>query len=297
MITLFLSALSRAPFGAHPLFPVAAVVLCCLAFALPAGAQERFSLFVPTDEDDVKRMLKLAGLRDGDMVYDLGSGDGRIVLEAARQNAKVFGRGVEIGEDSVIHPHVVLREGVRLGRRVIVHAGAVLGADGFGYIPEGGRHAKIPQVGGVIVEDDVEIGANTTVDRATFGATVIRRGSKIDNLVQIAHNVEIGEDCIVASQTGIAGSSRLGHHVILGGQVGIGDHVTIGDGAMMAAKSGTAADLDGAARYGGIWARPLLQWQRIWVAQGELPSMATRLRKLERRLAELEARLPEGGGS
>jgi UDP-3-O-[3-hydroxymyristoyl] glucosamine N-acyltransferase len=204
------------------------------------------------------------------------------------------GRGVEIGEDSVIHPHVVLREGVRIGRRVIVHAGAVLGADGFGYMPDGGRYRKIPQVGGVIVEDDVELGANTTVDRATLGATVIRRGVKIDNLVHIAHNVEIGADTVIAAQSGIAGSSRLGHHVILGGQVGIGDHVTIGDGAMMAAKSGTATDLAGQAKYGGINARPLMQWQRIWVTEGELPTMATRLKKLERRLAELEARLAGG---
>ena len=213
----------------------------------------------------------------------------------ARVHALAYvGRGVEIGEDSVIHPHVVLRDGVRLGRRVIVHAGAVLGSDGFGYMQDSGRHRKIPQVGGVVVEDDVEIGANVTVDRATLGATVIRRGTKVDNLVHIAHNVEIGADCLIAAQTGIAGSSRLGHHVVLGGQVGIGDHVTIGDGAMMASKSGTSTDLEGQAKYGGIWARPLLQSQRIWVAQGELPSMAVRMRKLERRIAELEARLPDG---
>jgi UDP-3-O-[3-hydroxymyristoyl] glucosamine N-acyltransferase len=204
------------------------------------------------------------------------------------------GRDVEIGEDSVIHPHVVLREGVRLGCRVIVHAGAVLGADGFGYAPDGGRYRKIPQVGGVVIEDDVEIGANATVDRATLGATVIRRGAKIDNLVQIAHNVEIGEDCIVAAQTGIAGSSRLGHHVILGGQVGIGDHVRIGDGAMLSSQSGTSTDLAGDTKYGGTWARPLMQSQRIWVAAAELPSMATRLKKIERRLAELEGRLAGG---
>jgi UDP-3-O-[3-hydroxymyristoyl] glucosamine N-acyltransferase len=220
--------------------------------------------------------------------------EARIAARARVHPLAYIGRAVEIGEDCVVHPHVVLREGVRLGRRVIVHAGAVLGADGFGYMQENGRYRKIPQVGTVVVEDDVEIGANVTIDRATLGATVIRRGTKIDNLVHIAHNVEIGADCVIAAQTGIAGSTKLGHHVVLGGQVGIGDHVTIGDGAMMASKSGTGADLEGQARYGGIWARPLMQWQRIWVAEGELPSMVARLRKLERRIAELEARLSSG---
>jgi UDP-3-O-[3-hydroxymyristoyl] glucosamine N-acyltransferase len=225
-----------------------------------------------------------------------------IVEPGARIAARVrvhalayVGRDVEIGEDSVIHPHVVLREGVRLGRRVIVHAGAVLGADGFGYAPDGGRYRKIPQVGGVVIEDDVEIGANATVDRATLGATVIRRGTKIDNLVQVAHNVEIGEDCILAAQTGIAGSSRLGRGALLGGQVGVGDHVTVGDGAMLAAQAGVVQDVPPGAKLAGTWGRPLMQARRIWVAQAELPAMVTRLRKLEQRLAELEARLPGGG--
>jgi UDP-3-O-[3-hydroxymyristoyl] glucosamine N-acyltransferase len=225
------------------------------------------------------------------------------VIEAgARIGARVHvfplayvGRGVEIGEDSVLHPHVVLRDGVRLGRRVVVHAGAVLGADGFGYTPDGGRHAKIPQVGGVLVEDDVEIGANTTIDRATLGATVVRRGTKIDNLVQVAHNVEIGEDCIVAAQTGIAGSSRIGRGAVLAGQVGIGDHVTVGEGAMLGAQSGVAQDVAPGAKLTGTWGRPIMQTRRIWAAQAELPAMVTRMKKLEQRVAELEARLANGG--
>jgi UDP-3-O-[3-hydroxymyristoyl] glucosamine N-acyltransferase len=224
-----------------------------------------------------------------------------VVEAGARIGARVrvhalayVGPGVEIGEDSVIYPHVVLRDGVRVGRRVVVHPGAVLGADGFGYTRDGTTYLKIPQVGGVVVEDDVEIGANSTIDRATLGTTIVRRGAKIDNLVQIAHNVEIGEDSVVAAQTGIAGSSRIGRHAVLGGQVGIGDHVTVGDGAMLGSQAGVAQDVAPDAKLVGTWGRPVFQARRIWVAQAELPDMIVRMNKLERRVAELEARLRDG---
>jgi UDP-3-O-[3-hydroxymyristoyl] glucosamine N-acyltransferase len=203
------------------------------------------------------------------------------------------GRGVVLGEDTVLHPHVVVYDRVRVGRRVVVHAGAVLGADGFGYVPGETGHRKIPQVGTVVIEDDVEIGANTTIDRATLGATTVHRGSKIDNLVQIAHNVVIGEHCIVAAQTGIAGSSSLGRGVMLGGQVGISDHVKVGDGAMVSAQGGAIQDVEPGARMAGTWARPMAQAKRIFLMQAELPEMGARLRTLERRVAELEARLGE----
>ena len=238
-----------------------------------------------------------------DVVVEEGAAIGPLaVIEAgARIGARVqihalvyVGAGVHIGDECVIYPHVVLREGVKVGRRVIVHAGAVLGADGFGYAPDGGVHRKIPQVGTVVIEDDVEIGANTTIDRSTLGATIVRRGTKIDNLVQIAHNVDIGEDVIIAAQSGIAGSSRLGRGAVLGGQVGIADHVSVGEGAMLGAQAGTTHDVPAGARMAGTWARPMLLARRIWVAQAELPEMAARLKKLERRIAELEARLGEG---
>lgn len=206
------------------------------------------------------------------------------------------GPGVEVGEDSVLYPHVVLREGVRVGRRVIIHAGAVVGADGFGYVLEGGAHRKIPQVGGVVVEDDVEIGANTTIDRATLGTTLIGRGSKIDNLVQIAHNVEVGEHCLVAALTGVAGSSRLGAGVVLGGQVGIADHVTIGAGSMVGSQSGVPADVPPGARLYGTPARPVWRTQRIAVAQAELPDLLRRVRALERQLARLTGAPVAGDG-
>jgi UDP-3-O-[3-hydroxymyristoyl] glucosamine N-acyltransferase len=205
------------------------------------------------------------------------------------------GSGAEIGDESEIYPHVVLRERVSLGRRVIVHAGAVIGADGFGYVPGADGHRKIPQLGSVVIEDDVEIGANTTIDRATLGATLVRRGTKIDNLVQIGHNVEIGEASIVVAQVGISGSTRVGRGVVLAGQVGIADHVTIGDGAMIAAQAGVASDVEAGAKLAGSPARPLLQAKRIVATEAQLPELVRKVRDLERRLDRLEDRKPGNG--
>src|SRR5581483_7476082 len=195
---------------------------------------------------------------------------------------------------SVLYPHVVVREGVKLGRRVIVHAGAVLGADGFGYVFDGTAHRKIPQVGGVVIEDDVEIGANATIDRATLGHTIVHRGTKIDNLVQIGHNAEIGENTIIVAQVGVSGSCRVGRGVVLAGQVGLADHVTVGDGAVVGAQSGVATDLPGGERYLGSPARPLTEAKRIMVSEGQLPELLRRVRALERRLDALEGRPGDG---
>ncbi len=205
------------------------------------------------------------------------------------------GAGAEVGEASVVHARVAVCARVRLGKRVVVHPGAVIGADGFGYAFDGEAHRKIPQVGSVVAEDDVEIGANATVDRATLGQTIIRRGTKIDNLVQIGHNVEIGEHSIIVAQVGIAGSCRIGRGVVLAGQVGVADHLTIGDGAVVAAQSGLARDVAPGEKVFGTPARPLIEAKRIFVLEGELPELARRLRSAERRLAQLEARLGAGG--
>ncbi len=200
------------------------------------------------------------------------------------------GEGSVVGEDCVLHPNVTIREGVTIGNRVIIHAGTVVGSDGFGYIQEGGRHRKIPQVGTVVIEDDVELGANVTVDRATLGKTIIRRGTKVDNLVQIAHNVEVGEHNILVSQVGIAGSSKTGHHVIVGGQAGISDHVTIGDLAMIAARSGLNRDVAAKEVVAGFPSQPHLEWLKSMAIVAKLPELRQHLRELEDRLKGLETK-------
>ena len=207
-------------------------------------------------------------------------------------DAQVFvGANVRIGRGCRIFPHVTLREGTQLGARVTVHAGAVIGADGFGYAREGARYVKIPQVGRVVLEDDVEIGANVTIDRATLGATRIGRGTKIDNLVQIAHNVQIGEDTVIVAQVGIAGSSQIGSRVTLAGQVGVVDHVRIGDDVVIGAQAGVANDIPPRTVVLGSPAVPHLEFKRQLAATARLPLLGKTLRALEERLRALEARL------
>ena len=198
------------------------------------------------------------------------------------------GEGAVLGDDVVLHPRVVVKDGVVIGDRVIVHAGAVLGADGFGYAFDGTEHRKIPQVGGLRIEDDVEIGANSTIDRATLGETRIRRGSKIDNLVQIGHNCDVGEDVILVSQVGVSGSCTIGSRAVLAGQVGVADHVTIGAGAVLAAKSGVPNDVPAGEVWGGMPSRPVGETRRIWAAEALLPDLLRRFRALEKRVRELE---------
>ena len=216
---------------------------------------------------------------------------GAVVGARSRVGALSFvGAGAVLGEDVRLYPRVVVREGVRIGDRVIVHSGAVLGADGFGYAFDGRGHRKIPQVGGLRIDDDVEIGANTTIDRATLGETVVRRGAKIDNLVQIGHNCDVGEDVILVAQVGIAGSSRVGDRAMLAGQVGVADHVTIGAGAILTAKSGVPSDVPAGEVWGGLPSRPVADTRRIWASESQLPELIRRVRALEKRVRELEGR-------
>ena len=199
-----------------------------------------------------------------------------------------IGADVEVGAASMLHPNVVVRDGCRVGERVILHAGVVIGSDGFGYAGAGAGKVKIPQVGIVVVEDDVEIGANTTVDRATLGQTVIGRGAKIDNLVQIAHNVVIGEHSVVAAQAGIAGSTRLGKNVTLAGQVGVVNHIEIGDGATIGPQSGVGQSVPaGALLSSGLTAAPHREWLKVMVLLPQLPKLWSTVRSLEKQLARL----------
>ncbi len=196
---------------------------------------------------------------------------------------------VKIGKESTFHSHVSIREDTQIGDRVIIHNGAVVGSDGFGFIQAKDRsHIKIPQKGTVIIEDDVEVGANTTIDRATLGETVIRKGAKIDNLVQIAHNVEIGSNSILAAQVGIAGSSKIGKNVILGGQVGVADHVRIEDNVIAAAQSGVSKDIPAGSMVAGSPHLDIKIWRKSRALLPQLYDLAKDIKKLKKRVEELE---------
>ncbi len=217
---------------------------------------------------------------------DVSLGAGAVILAGSFVGARsVIGAGCMLG------PAVTVLNDCVLGDRVRIHPGTVIGADGFGYATYEGRHQKIPQVGGVTIGDDVEIGACCTIDRATMGQTVIGRGTKIDNLVQIAHNVQIGEDCIIVSQVGISGSTKLKDHVTLAGQVGVVGHIEIGAGAVVAAQSGVAKSIAPGAQYFGSPAVELARQKRIIAAMYSLPEQVKTIRAMERRVAELEALL------
>ena len=198
-----------------------------------------------------------------------------------------LGADVGIGDDTVIWPNVVIREGSVIGSRVTIHSGAVIGADGFGFARRNGSFIKLRHVGIVLVEDDVEIGANATIDRANFGRTLIRRGVRLDNLVHIGHNVEIGEDTALAAQCGVSGSTVIGKRVMMGGQVGIVDHLKIGDDAILIAQSGVIGDVPHGAKVSGYPARP---HREVLRAQAEMRGLArwkARLRAIEERLGRL----------
>ena len=199
-----------------------------------------------------------------------------------------LGEFSQVGEDSILYPNVVVMDRCLLGRRVIVHSGAVIGSDGFGFARDGSRYVKIPQVGIVQVDDDVEIGANCAIDRAAMGKTWIKKGVKTDNLVQIGHNVTIGEDTVLVAQVGIAGSTVVGNRVALGGQVGVVGHITIGDGAMIGAQGGVAQDVEPGRILSGSPAFPHREWLKVQAIIPKLPEMKRTLASLEKRMKALE---------
>ena len=202
-----------------------------------------------------------------------------------------IGADSTVGDDSVLYPNVVVREGCSIGARVMIHSGTVIGADGFGYVQHEGRHHKIPQLGGVTIEDDVELGANVTIDRATLGRTIIKQGTKIDNLVQIAHNVTVGEHDIIVAQVGIAGSTTIGHHVMIGGQAGLADHLTIGNQAMIAARAGVNRSVAPNQIVSGAPVMPHETWMKAQAVIPRLPELRQLVRDLAQRVERLEARL------
>ncbi len=201
------------------------------------------------------------------------------------------GHRTVVGQDCLIYPNVTLRENISIGSRVTIHSGTVIGCDGFGYIAVEGKHHKIPQVGTVVIEDDVEIGSCVTIDRARFDQTRVGRGTKIDNLVQIAHNVLIGEDCIIISQSGISGSVTIGKGAILAGQAGIAGHLTIGDGAIVSAKAGVSKSIPANTQVTGYPARPIDKMMEINAHVQLLPRYVKTIQELKRKIEEIEKKV------
>jgi UDP-3-O-[3-hydroxymyristoyl] glucosamine N-acyltransferase len=215
--------------------------------------------------------------------------EGVVIGEGSIISAQCYvGHETHLGQHCLIYPQVVLREKVVLGDRVIIHSGTVIGSDGFGYIMADGKHAKIPQVGTVVIENDVEIGSNVTVDRARFDKTVIGEGTKIDNLVQIAHNVIIGKHCLVIAQSGIAGSTKLGNYVILAAQSGLVGHLELGDGSVVAAQSGLTKSLKAGEQVFGSPAEPIKEAFRIHAHLKRLDKYVETIKDLKKRIEELE---------
>ncbi len=212
----------------------------------------------------------------------------KIMRGAVLHPGVYIGEEAVVGEDSILHPNVAIYRGCLIGKRVILHAGVVVGGDGFGFAAPGKNNEKIPQIGIVQIDDDVEIGANTTIDRGTFGRTWIHQGAKIDNLVQIAHNVVIGENSIVAAQTGISGSARIGRGVLVGGQAGIVGHITIGDGSMIAARAGVHKDVPPGSVVAGAPHKPHREWLRTEACIAKLPELRRTLSNLEKTVGAMK---------
>ncbi|HTC19624.1 MAG TPA: UDP-3-O-(3-hydroxymyristoyl)glucosamine N-acyltransferase [bacterium] len=246
-------------------------------------------------------MLPLPGIRKGAFVDPKASvdsrasvADGAFVSAGAKIGARsvlypgVFiGENTVIGEDCLLHPNVTVRENCLLGNRVILQPGVVVGSDGFGFAPEGQSYKKIPQVGNVVIEDDVELGANTCVDRAVLGSTYIGKGAKLDNLIQVGHNVIIGDHTVMAALSGISGSTQVGSHVMMGGQVGIAGHLKIGDDVTLATRTGVMEDIPQKGLYWGSPSTDMATEMKNVAAYRQLPGLLKRVRHLERALGKL----------
>ncbi|CAN5572703.1 UDP-3-O-(3-hydroxymyristoyl)glucosamine N-acyltransferase [soil metagenome] len=226
-------------------------------------------------------------------------GPGCVIGERVRIGARAnlmggnhIGSHSSLGEDVCLHPNVVVYAGTVIGHRVTIHAGTTIGSDGYSYVFDEGRHRKVLQVGNVVIHDDVEIGSNTSIDRAALGSTVIGAGTKIDNLVHVAHNVVIGSNCLIMGQVGFAGSTQIGDYTVIASQTGISGHLKIGRQVTVGAKSGVMRDIPDGATVVGVPAQPGLKAKRQWVAVEQLPDLIYRFRKLERQVGQLSAMKP-----
>jgi UDP-3-O-[3-hydroxymyristoyl] glucosamine N-acyltransferase len=208
----------------------------------------------------------------------------RVHARGVLQGGNFIGDDSKIGEDVNLFPNVTIYPQTEIGRRVRIHSGTVIGADGFGYVLDAGVHRKVPQAGNVILGDDVEIGANVAIDRGAIGPTIIGKGTKIDNLVQIAHNVEIGEHCLIIAQVAMAGSSKLGNYVVLAGQVGVAGHLKVGNNVVVAAQSGIMHDIPDGEKLWGTPVQPIGEMKRQIIAQRRLPELLKRVAELEKKL-------------
>ena len=217
-------------------------------------------------------------------------GAGSVIADQVKIYPQTYvGENVEIGRGTVIYSGAKIYRDTRIGENCIIHSGAVLGADGFGFAPQAdGSYKKIPQTGNVVLEDDVEIGANTTVDRSTLGSTLIRKGTKLDNLIQIAHNVEIGQNTAIAAQAGVAGSSKVGENCIVGGQVGIAGHLHIGNRTTIAAQSGVIADVPAGSTIMGAPSFDHKDYIKSYVVFRKLPKLAQRIEQINKKLERIQ---------
>jgi len=222
--------------------------------------------------------------------------DGAVIGDRTVIYAGSFiGHDTRIGADCIFYANVSVRERVRIGNKVVIQSGSVIGSEGFGYTRVDGAYKLIPQTGTVVIEDEVEIGANVTIDRARFDKTLIGRGTKIDNLVQIAHNVVIGENSVIVAQVGISGSTHIGNHVTIAGQVGLVGHIEVGDGAILAAQSGIMRDVPANTMVFGYPAQPHHQAMKMYAAFERLPDMVKTVNELKRKVEQLEAQLKQRG--
>lgn len=263
----------------------------------PSLAFSKVLSVIQKEEAPVCRGIHKAAVIADDAVLgcDVSVGACAVIEKGARiGDGTVIGSGTFVGEQAVIgnscliYPNVTLREKISLGNNVIIHSGTVVGSDGFGFIEIDGSHRKIPQIGTVLIEDDVEIGANVTIDRARFDKTVIGRGTKIDNLVQIAHNVRVGRNCLIAAQSGIAGSTIIEDNVVLAGQVGVAGHLIIGKGTQVAAQAGVTKSIGPHLRVSGFPARDHAQSQKISATVQRLPIYIRTINELKKRIEDLE---------